>query len=42
MQLLKKLRKAINKNAECCKNELETIKRNQEKLEYSFSEIKAQ
>ena len=42
MKILKKLRKAINRNAEECKKELETIKRNQEKLENSFAEMKAE
>ena len=41
MKILKELRKAINRNAEYCKTELETIKRNQEKLENSFAETKA-
>ena len=42
MKILKELRKAIDRNAEYCKKELETIKRNQEKLENSFSEMKAE
>ena len=40
MKILKELRKAIDRNAEYCKKELETINRNQEKLENSFAEIK--
>ena len=39
---MKELRKAIKRNAEHCKKELETIKRNQEKLENSFTEMKAE
>ena len=42
MKILKELRKAINRNAEYCKKELETIKRNQEKLENSFAEMRAE
>ena len=42
MKILTELRKAINRNAEYCKKELETIKRNQEKLENSFAEMKAE
>ena len=41
MKILKELRKAIDRNAEYCKKKLETIKRNQEKLENSFAETKA-
>ena len=37
---LKELRKAININSEHCKMKLETRKRNQEKLENSFSKMK--
>ena len=37
---MKELRKAINGNAEYCQKELETIKRNKEKLENSFSEMR--
>ena len=33
MKILKKLRKAIDKNADYCKKELETKRRSQEKLE---------
>ena len=33
MKILKELRRAIDKNAEHCKNELETIRKSQEKLE---------
>ena len=39
MKIRKELRKVINRNADLC-NKL-TIKRNQEKLENSFVEIKA-
>ena len=42
MKILKGLRKAINRNAEYYKKELETIKRNQEKLENSFVETKTE
>ena len=33
MKILKEVRKAMDRNAEYCKKELETIKRNQEKIE---------
>ena len=39
---MKELRKAIDINADYCKKELETIKRNQVKLENSFAEKKAE
>ena len=39
MKILKKLR-AIDRNADYYYNELETIKRNQEKLEKSFTKMK--
>ena len=42
MKILKELRKAINKNADYCKRELETIGGSQEKLENSFAEMKAE
>ena len=42
MKILKKLRMNINSNAGCFKEELETIRRNQEKLENSFAEAKAE
>ena len=42
MKILKELRKAINRNADYCKKELETIRRSQEKLENSFVEMKAE
>ena len=42
MKVLKELRKAIDRNVHYCKKELETIKRNQEKLENSFAETKAE
>ena len=38
MKILKELWKAIDRNADYYKKELETIKRGQEKLENSFSE----
>ena len=37
MKILKELRKAINRNADYYKKELETISRSQEKLENSFA-----
>ena len=42
MKILKQLRKATDRNAEYCKKELETIKKNQEKLGNSFAETKAE
>ena len=42
MKILKELRKAISRNADYCKKELETIRRSQEKLENSFAEMKAE
>ena len=42
MKNLKELRKAIDRNADYCKKELETIRRSQEKLENSFEETKAE
>ena len=42
MKILEELRKAINRNADYCKKELETIKGNQEKLENSFAEMQAE
>ena len=41
IKILKELRKAINRNADHCNKELETIKRSQEKLENSSAETKA-
>ena len=41
MKILKELRKAINRSADHCNKELETIKRSQEKLENSLAEMKA-
>ena len=41
MKILKEIRKAIDRNAEYCTKELETIKRNQEILDNSFAETKA-
>ena len=42
MKILKELWKAIERNADYYKKELETIKRGQEKLENSFPETKAE
>ena len=42
MKMLKELRKTIDRNADYCKKELETIKRSQSKLENSFAETKAE
>ena len=42
MKILKELRRTIDRNADYYKKELETIKRNQEKLENSFAEMKAE
>ena len=42
MEILKELRKVIDRNAGYCKKELESMRRNQEKLENSFAEIKAE
>ena len=42
MKILKELRKATDRNAEYCKKELKTIKRNQEKLGNSFAKMKAE
>ena len=39
MKILKELRKAIDRNAEYCKKELGTIKKNQKN---SFTEMKAE
>ena len=41
MKILKELRKAIDRNTDYCKKELETTRRSQEKLENSFEETKA-
>ena len=41
-EILKELRKAINRNADNCKKELEIINRSQEKLENSFAEMKTE
>ena len=41
MKILKELRKAIDRNADYCEKELETI-RSQETLENSFTETKAE
>ena len=40
--MLKELRKAIERNADDCKKELETVRRSQEKWEISFAERKAE
>ena len=42
MKILKELRRGINGNTEYRKKKLETRKRNKEKLENSFAEIKAE
>ena len=42
MKILKELRKAIDRNADYWKKELETIKRSQLKLENPFAEMKAE
>ena len=42
MKILKKLRKAINRNADYSKKELDTIEKSQEKLENSLPEAKAE
>ena len=42
MKIQKKLRKAINRNEDYYKKELEIIKRNQEKLENPFAEKHAE
>ena len=42
MEILKELRKVIDRNAGYCKKELESMRRNQEKLENSFGEKKAE
>ena len=46
MRILKELRKSIKRNSDYCKKkkkkELETINRNQEKLENSFGETEAE
>ena len=38
--MLKELRKIIDRNADSCNKELETIKRNQSKLDNSIAKIK--
>ena len=42
MRILKELRKVFNRNAEYYKKKLETIKKNQEKLENTFAEKTAE
>ena len=37
---MKKLRAYINSNADYCRNEIENMRRSQEKLENSFEEIR--
>ena len=39
---LKELWRVVERNANYCKKELETIRRSQEKLEISFVELKAE
>lgn len=44
MKILNELRKVINRNADYCKKkkkELETIKKNQEKLANSFADLQS-
>ena len=42
MKILTELRKAIKRNADYCKKELETIKRSQQKLENPLTKKKAE
>ena len=43
MKILKELRNAIDRNAEYCKKELETIKRNQKNFKtHSFAKMKTE
>ena len=42
MKIPKELRKAINRNADNCKKELETIRKSQEKLDNLFAEMKTE
>ena len=42
MKILKELRKAIGRDADYCKKDLETIRRSQEKIENSFEKTKAE
>ena len=42
MRILKELRKAINRNADYYKKELETIRKRQEKLKNSCEETRAE
>ena len=42
MKILKELRNVIDRNADYCKKELESIRRSQEILENSFAEMKAE
>ena len=42
MEILKELRKVIDRNAGYCKKELESMRRNQEKLENSFAKMKTE
>ena len=42
MEILKELRKVINRNVNYCKKELESIRRNQEKFKNSFAEMKTE
>ena len=41
MKITKDLGKSMNRNADYCKKELQSIKRSQEKSENSFAEMKA-
>ena len=42
MKILKKLRVDMNRNADYFRKELENMKRSQEKIENSFSEMQAE
>lgn len=42
MKILKEIRKAITRSAHHCKNELETIRRSQEKLKTLLAKTKAE
>ena len=42
MKILRELRRATERNADYCKKEPETIKRNQEKLENSLTKTKVE
>ena len=42
MKMLKELRKVINRSADDCKKDIESIRRSPEKLENSFEETKTE